>query len=714
MPAGGIRLGVDIGGTFTDIVLLAPDGRVMTKKVSSSTDDYARAIVEGLSQLFAESALSSADIAEVLHGTTVASNAILERKGARTALITSKGFRDILEIRTLRMPRLYDLAWEKPPMLIERRLRFEVDERLTVRGTIERPLRDDEVERIADRLVAEGIETVAVCLIHAYANPVHERRIGEILARRAPDLLVSLSADVLPEIKEYERTSTTAINAYVIPVVQRYLAALGDHLARIGVLSPLLLMQSNGGLTPATEAARFPVNIIESGPAAGVIGGQALARRMGESHIITFDMGGTTAKASLIENGAVTRAAEYQVGGGIMIGSRLLTGAGYTVRVPAVDLAEVGAGGGSIVWLDRAGALQVGPHSAGAVPGPLCYDTGGTEPTVTDCNVILGYINPSHLVGGALKLNARRARDMFAETIAAPLKLSVEAAAYGTHLIAASNMIRAIRAVSTERGRDPRDYSLFAFGGNGAIFAAGMADTLGIKRVIVPPSPGLFSAFGLLYADVEHHFSRTYRRLVSAIDPLELDRVIAGLEDQARALLVAEGFAGARMSLTRSARLLYHGQSFELTVTLPDGKLDRTHLAALEEAFGQEHERTYGHRAGPEEPVELVSLQIVGRGLPETPRLPEHLTLSRAASVAAPSRRVYFGPKRGWLETPVLTRADLAAPRQGPCIVEEYDATCVVPPNAEAVLDRFDNIVMTLAPPARAAKRARKVAASVG
>jgi N-methylhydantoinase A len=707
-----VRLGVDIGGTFTDIVLLARDGRVVTKKVSSSTDDYARAIVEGLNQVFAEGALSSADIAEVLHGTTVASNAILERKGARTALITSKGFRDILEIRTLRMPRLYDLAWEKPPMLIERRLRFEVDERLTVRGDVERPLRDDEVERIADRLIAEAIESVAVCLIHGYANPVHERRIGEILRRRAPALLVSLSADVLPEIKEYERTSTTAINAYVMPVVQRYLASLAGHLERIGVASPLLLMQSNGGLTPAAEAARFPVNIIESGPAAGVIGGQALAKRMGESHIITFDMGGTTAKASLIENGAVTRAAEYQVGGGIMIGSRLLTGAGYTVRVPAVDLAEVGAGGGSIVWLDRAGALQVGPRSAGAVPGPLCYDTGGTEPTVTDCNVILGYINPSHLVGGALKLNAARARDVFAETIAKPLKLSVEAAAYGTHLIAASNMIRAIRAVSTERGRDPRDYSLFAFGGNGAIFAAGMADTLGIKRVIVPPSPGLFSAFGLLYADVEHHFSRTYRRLVSAIDPPELERVIAGLEDQARALLAAEGFAGARMILTRSARLLYHGQSFELTVMLPDGRLERAQLAALEEAFGQEHERTYGHRAGPEEPVELVSVQVVGRGLPETPRLPERLSLSRAAEAAAPSRRVYFGPQRGWLETPVLRRADLATPRPGPCIIEEYDATCVVPPAAEAALDRFDNIVMTLAAPAP--KRARKLAANVG
>ena len=710
--AGGVRLGVDIGGTFTDIVLLGDDGTVTTKKVSSSTDDYARAIVEGLQEVFAESALTPEAITEVLHGTTVASNAILERRGARTALITTKGFRDILEIRTLRMPRLYDLAWEKPPMLIERRLRFEVDERLDIRGIVERPLDDAEVERIADRLLAEDIEAVAVCLIHAYANPDHERRIGEILRRRAPNFLVSLSSDVLPEIKEYERTSTTVINGYVMPVVQRYLAALSANLRRQGIASPLLLMQSNGGLTPAEEAARFPVNIIESGPAAGVIGSQVLARRMGESHLITFDMGGTTAKASLIENGAVTRAAEYQVGGGIMIGSRLLTGAGYTLRVPAIDLAEVGAGGGSIVWLDRGGALQVGPHSAGAAPGPLCYDTGGTEPTVTDCNVILGYINPHHLVGGALKLNAQRARAIFADKIAKPLKLSVEAAAHGTHLIAASNMIRAIRAVSTERGRDPRDYSLFAFGGNGAIFAAGMADTLGIRRVIVPPSPGLFSAFGLLYADVEHHFSRTYRRLVSGLDPAELEAVITGLEGQARALLASENFTGARMALTRSARLLYHGQSFELAVPLPDGRLGAAELAALEEAFGQEHERTYGHRAGPEEPVELVSVQVVGRGLPERPRLPERLSLQGAGGTPTGSaRQVYFGPKLGWLDTPVIARSDLAMPRTGPCIVEEYDATCVVPPHAEAALDRFGNIVMTLTPSASGAARRRKAAA---
>ncbi len=347
------------------------------------------------------------------------------------------------------------------------------------------------------------------------------------------------------------------------------------------------------------------------------------------------------------------------------------------------------------------------------MPGPLCYDAGGTEPTVTDCNVILGYINPEHLVGGALKLNAKRARDVFAERIAKPLKMPVEAAAHGTHLIAASNMIRAIRAVSTERGRDPRDYSLFAFGGNGAIFAAGMADTLGIKRVIVPPSPGLFSAFGLLYADVEHHFSRTYRRLVQGADPAALAGVIAELETQARGLLRQEGFSDARTEIQRSARLLYQGQSFELQVPMPafgpGATIDARWLAGLAEAFGVEHERTYGHRAGPEEPVELVSVQVIGRGLPDAPRLPERLTLRRAETAAGGVRKVYFGPKAGWRETPILTRADLQSPRRGPCIVEEYDATCVVPPNAEASLDRFGNIVMLM--DVTVPKRARTAAA---
>jgi N-methylhydantoinase A len=442
---------------------------------------------------------------------------------------------------------------------------------------------------------------------------------------------------------------------------------------------------------------KTPMHIIESGPAAGVIGAQALACALALTNIITFDMGGTTAKASIVEGGEVARSLEYQVGGGIMMGSRLLTGAGYLLKVPAIDLAEVGAGGGSIVWIDAGGSLQVGPHSAGAFPGPLCYDLGGTEPTITDANVILGYINPAYLVGGALRLNSDKARDVFAETIAKALGLSLAHAAYGAHQIAASNMIRAIKAVSTERGRDPRQYALFAFGGNGPLFAAGMAEALQMTRIVVPPSPGLFSAFGLLYADVEHHYSRTFRRLLGRVDPHELREAWDQLAREAVDQLNADGFSPDQIRLRKSANMHYQGQTFELTVPVRDGPLDAEALADLAEAFGQEHERTYGHRAGPEEPVEIVNIQVVGQGVPDRPRRPEKLAPGRHVDERRlPPRPAYFGPQVGWLETPVLRRADLSTPRAGPCIIEEYDATCVVPPKAKAVLDAYGNILIDL------------------
>jgi N-methylhydantoinase A len=693
----GFRVGVDIGGTFTDIVFLGEDGTVHTKKVSSSADNYARAIIDGISQVFQDIGRDGASIEEVLHATTVASNAILELKGAKTGLITTKGFRDILEIRNLRMPRLYDLAWHKPPPLVERYLRTVVDERVNVHGGIDRALDRADAEAAVDKLLAEGVEAIAVCLLNSFANPVHELMLKEIITRLAPDLPCCISFEVLPEIKEYERTSTTVINTYVMPIVARYLATLRQELDRKGIAASLLLMQSNGGLTTAEAAMKTPMHIIESGPAAGVIGAQALACALALTNIITFDMGGTTAKASIVEGGEVARSLEYQVGGGIMMGSRLLTGAGYLLKVPAIDLAEVGAGGGSIVWIDAGGSLQVGPHSAGAFPGPLCYDLGGTEPTITDANVILGYINPAYLVGGALRLNADKARDVFAETIAKALGLSLAHAAYGAHQIAASNMIRAIKAVSTERGRDPRQYALFAFGGNGPLFAAGMAEALQMTRIVVPPSPGLFSAFGLLYADVEHHYSRTFRRLLGRVDPHELREAWDQLAREAVDQLNADGFSPDQIRLRKSANMHYQGQTFELTVPVRDGPLDAEALADLSEAFGQEHERTYGHRAGPEEPVEIVNIQVVGQGVPDRPRRPEKLAPGRHVDERRlPPRPAYFGPQVGWLETPVLRRADLSTPRAGPCIIEEYDATCVVPPKAKAVLDAYGNILIDL------------------
>ena len=684
------RVGVDVGGTFTDIVLLGADGTIHTKKVSSSTENYAQAIVEGLSEVLRETALAADAIAEIRHGTTVASNAILEHKGAKTGLITTKGFRDVLEIRTLRMPRMYDIGWTKPPPLVERYLRQAVDERVNAQGIVETPLSEAEAARAVDALLAEKIESIAVCLVHSYANPAHELLIKKLIERKAPQLPCSVSSEVLPEIKEYERTSTTVVNAYVMPIVANYLKALRQGLDRAGVRARLLLMQSNGGLTTDAAAAERPIHIIESGPAGGVVGAQALARAKRLAKIITFDMGGTTAKASIVEDGEVTRAQEYSVGAGIMVGSRLLTGAGYALKVPAIDLAEVGAGGGSHVWLDPAGALQVGPESAGASPGPVCYDTGGTVPTVTDANLLLGYLNPGYLVGGALKLDAQRARKIFEERIAKPLGMTVEKAAHGAHLIAASNMIRAIKAVSTERGRDPREFALFAFGGNGPVFAAGMAAALGMKRIVVPPSAGLFSSFGLLYADVEYHYSRTLRRLLRKSDASDIERAWDALARQARDQLAASKFETHQTRIRRAASLHYHGQTYELTVPLPDGPLD---LGALEEAFGREHEKTYGHRAGADEPVELVTIQVVGYGLREGAAVPERVRSSRPEPTPPPARRAYFG---SWIEIPVMRRSDLTRAKKGPLIIEEYDATCVVPPDTRAELDGAGNIVIEL------------------
>jgi N-methylhydantoinase A len=711
----GLRVGVDIGGTFTDIVFLDAEGRIQTKKVPSSVDNYARAIVEGMRELLADPDVRQArtivdhvhdlmttadvagrDVAEIVHGTTVGANAILELRGAKTGLITTKGFRDVLEIRRIRMPRLYDLRWEKPRPLVERYLRLEVDERVDARGQIQRALDPADVERALERLLAERIDVLAVCLINAYANPAHETLIREVAHRRAPDLPVCTSADILPEVREYERTSTTVINAYVMPVVQRYLRTLREGLHGIGITAPVRIMQSNGGLMTDEAAGRLPMHIIESGPAAGVIGAQAVARRLGLGKVISFDMGGTTAKASIVEDGQVHRAGEIQVGGGINAGSRLLTGAGYLLRVPAIDLAEVGAGGGSIVWLDAGGALQVGPRSAGASPGPVAYDMGGTEPTLTDANLILGYLNPGHLAGGAVKLNAGRAHEAFEARVARPLGLPLADAAHGAYVIATSNMIRAIKAVSSERGRDPRDYVLVAFGGNGPLFAPALAEALDIRRIVVPPAPGLFSSFGLLYADVEHHYVRTYRARTRQVASGQLDRVFAELEAEARAQLALDGFAPGAMRLARSADLHYAGQSFELTVPVEGGPLDGLALARLDEAFGREHERTYGHRAGPDEPVELISLRLVARGVPDAPRVPERVRLDREhAGEPAPPRRAYFGRERGWLDTPVVGRADLAGGRSGPLIVEEYDATGLVPPGWQAALDEAGNILLT-------------------
>lgn len=692
----GCRVGIDIGGTFTDLVLVTGDGRTLTRKVSSTPDNYAKAITEGLTKFLDDSGLTLGDIDEFLHGTTVGSNTILEFKGAHIGLIATQGFRDILEIRNLRMPKLYDLHWDKPVPLVERYLRRTVAERIDAQGNVEIPLERAEIEKAVRGLLDEGVEGIAVCLLNSYINPAHERLIAEVIEEMAPGMPVSLSVDVLPQIKEYERTSTTVINAYIQPIVASYLKTLSDDLGTGGMSAPIRLMQSNGGLTTADDASRRPVCIVESGPAAGVVGAVRHAAESGHENIISFDMGGTTAKAAVAENGKFVLSQQYSVGGGIMISSRLLTGGGYLLGVPAIDVAEVGAGGGSIIWIDQGGSMRIGPESAGADPGPLCYDRGGEHPTITDANVLLGYINPEFLVGGELMLNAARSHDYFERMLAKPMGTDVTTAAYGARHIAISNMIRAIKAVSSERGRDPRRFTLFALGGNGALFSCDMARELGITSILVPPSAGLFSAYGLLYADVEHTYTETCTSLLRDIPGDEWDSRWKALEAKAMQQLKDDGFDDSIINLSRYASMRYKGQTFEIEIPIADGPLDMAAIKKIEVDFGDEHERTYGHRASLDEPLQMCAFKLSGAAAETGKARPGIPQRAGSAERRPLSRRAYFGRDHGWQDAAIVARADLTAERRGPFIVEEYDTTCVVPPDATAVLDAQGNIAITM------------------
>jgi N-methylhydantoinase A len=678
-----LRVGIDIGGTFTDLVAISPDGVVTTCKTLSTPLDYGEGIIEGLRALLAD---RPGPVTDVLHATTVGSNTVLEGKGAKTALITTRGFRDILEIRDLRMPVLYDMSWTKPRALIERRLRLEVTEKMRPDGSVAVPLDRASLTPVIAMLRAEKVVSVAICLLHGYANPAHEQAVADAVRDALPSIAISVSSEILPEIKEYPRTSTTVINAYVQPIVRDYITALDARLRGLGIDAPLQLMQSNGGLASASFAAKSPAHIIESGPAAGVVGGAALARRLDEPRLITFDMGGTTAKAGLIENGEVLRTEATEVGGGVMAGSRLLVGAGYMLKLPAIDLAEVGAGGGSICRLDRAGAPKAGPESAGAAPGPVCYGRGGTAPTITDCSLALGYLDPGGLTGGSMRLDLEAACASIRRDLAVPLGLSVEEAAHGMLRLASATMMRAIRAVSVERGRDPRQFALLAFGGNGPLFAAGIAAELGIARIIIPPLPGVFSAFGLLVADAEHHARQSIRVRLDAADPGRISGIIDGLTAAGMQRLIRDGFAPERQIFQRAAYARYAGQSSEIEVGLPDGEITPALIGSL---FAAEHEKTYGFRAPDGEPVELIGLSVMARGLSEQPRLPGRIPPFAQAIPA--SRRAWF-PGDGWVDTPVIDRAGLIGTVAGPLIVQEYDATCLVPKGMTARLDGFGNI----------------------
>jgi N-methylhydantoinase A len=684
------RLGVDIGGTFTDVVLMSADGVIYSKKVLSTPQDYSQGIENGVSALLDELKVDAADIAEFVHATTVATNTIIERKGAKSGLLTTKGFRDVLEIARFRTPRLYDIHYKKQDALVERRLRLEADERIASDGSIVRALDDADLEAAAQAFEAAGVQAVSVAFINSYVNGEHERRAAAYLAKRLPGVPVTASVDLLPQLGEYERTSTTVVNSYIRPVVERYVQSLKARLDRLGVKAPLLIMQSSGGVSPGEAVARQPIDIIESGPAAGVLGGQRLGEKIGVGDMLVFDMGGTTAKATVIENHAYALCPETEVGGEAALGARMIKGAGYPVQTPTIDIAEVGAGGGSIAASDAAGGLLVGPRSAGAEPGPVAYGRGGQQPTVTDANIVLGYLNPKALVSGELSLDVKAATDAI-EALGNRVGLSATDTAYGIHAIADATMLRALRGVSSERGRDPSQYTMLAIGGNGSVHACSLAEAAGMTRIVAPPVAGLFSALGMLFADVEHQLVSAFYKRLDEVDMATVKEAAAPMLERGLGMLREEGFVEpSTQSVKLFADLRYVGQTSPLTLAVDE----EGGFEALTAAFHDEHRSVFGY-ASPAEAIQFVALKLVCRGLASSPRMPDSARRGAEKTVERHTRRAFFG-EAGWRDTPVAPRSALTEkPLAGPMIIEEYDTTIVVRPGWSAARDSWNNVVLT-------------------
>lgn len=681
-------VGVDIGGTFTDVILIGPSGEVVTDKVLSSPPDFATSVLSAIEQVIGEAQITSDQIVRVLHGTTVATNAILEMTGARTSLVTTLGFRDVLELGRLRRPRLYDLNWAKPLPLAARRHRYELNQRITASGDLLAEVDSKEVQSLASKIRLEGIESVAVCLINSYVRPDEERKVAEQLRALLPGVFITASVDVSPSLQEFERTSTAVVNAYVGPVVERYISDLSQRLRASGITASFLIMQSSGGLLPASAVAISPVQIIESGPAAGVTAVQKLTQAMGLENVVAFDMGGTTAKASLIEGGVPFVAIDYEVGGGMSATRGLHKGDGYLVRVPSIDIAEVGAGGGSIITRDLAGSLHVGPESASARPGPACYGQGGDRPTLTDANVVLGYLNPTALAGGNVKVAPDLATKVLKD-LASEFGLDAGTVARGAYEVAVSNMTKVVKSVTSERGRDPRDSTLVAFGGAGPLYGAYLAKELGIKTILVPAFPGLFSSLGLLVADIERQVVTPFRP--EHANPKELEKAFDDLSAGIAKDLSEHGSDPSAIVIERILDARYRGQRFELRISLDSKTLNEDSIAKVRHDFHEEHQRTYG-RSGPDELVEFVNLRL--RGKIVNPITVESIIAGRKSIALTQTTRMCRFTEE--METQILSRSAIGTSvLHGPLVIEDMDATTLVPPGATAQLDEFANIVIT-------------------
>jgi N-methylhydantoinase A len=689
---------VDIGGTFTDLVVVdEATGALRVGKVLTTAKDPAHGVEQGAHALLDEARVAPSAVRAVVHGTTLATNALIERKGARTALLTTAGFRDAIEIRREGRYDMYDLFIDPPPPLVPRHLRREVSERLLEDGSVLRPLDEVAARRVVADLVAAGVEAVAICLLHAYVDPAHERRLAGLVREIAPDLPVSCSSDVVPEIREYERASTTVANVYVVPLMARYLEDLERRLAEQGVPGQLYVMQSSGGIAVPREARRFPIRLVESGPAAGALAAARAARERGESRLLSFDMGGTTAKACVIDDGAPLVAREFEVARA----DRFKKGSGLPIRVPVIELIEIGAGGGSIARVDRLGLLKVGPDSAGADPGPACYGLGGRLPTVTDADLLLGYLDADFFLGGRMRLDPGAARRAIEEHVARPLALDATEAAWGIHRVVNENMAAAARIHGIERGRDLRQYPLFAFGGAGPVHCWQVARILRVPRILLPYGAGAMSAYGLLAAPLAFDFVRTRRVRLDGADWEAIAALYGEMESEGRALLRAAGVADADVRVSRVAEMRYLGQGHEVEAPVPGGRLSAASEATIRSGFETAYEALY-HRLPQGVPIEALNWRVTVSGPPPDLALRPDGTREGARSgdtraAIKTTRRAYFA-ESGFVDTPVYDRYALApgATLAGPAIVEERESTAVIGPGARCRVDDHLTLLVEL------------------
>lgn len=684
------RVGVDIGGTFTDLLLVGEDRRAAIHKTLTTPGDPSQAVEAALRQALGEGMARTRDRGTLVHGTTLVTNAIIERKGAPTALLTTAGFRDALEIGREHRYELYDLNLEFPKPLVPRYLRFDVPERVAADGQELRSLDEGFVRRLVAELRDKGIRAIAVSYLNSFRNPTHERRTGEIIAEVAPEIRVSLSSEVVAEIREFQRTSTTAANVYVQERVSNYLQELRRRLDRIGFQGSFFVMLSSGGIATAETAARFPVRLLESGPAAGALAAAHLGARAGYSDLLSFDMGGTTAKLCAVEDGRPLKTHEFEVDRVY----RFRRGSGLPIKIPVIDMIELGAGGGSIARVDALGLLKVGPESSGAEPGPACYGRGGEEPTVTDADLVLGYLDPNYFLGGKMRLDVEAARRALSR-LAPPLGLTVEKVAWGIHQIVNENMANAARTHLGERGKDPRRLPLYAFGGAGPVHGYRVAEILHLPALVSPFGAGVGSTFGLLAAPLAFDFVRS---AYSRLDNLEWSRVNGLLDEMAhegRMVLEGSGLAGAAVSYERSADMRYVGQGHEVSVPLPNGTLEEKHLPEVTATFGQVYRALYG-REGPDVPLEVINWRVVASGpQPDMDfRMPQAASNSERALKG--KRPAYFPEFDRYIETPVYDRYALKPGEafEGPAIVEERESTLVIGARGRAQIDERLNVIV--------------------